>query len=191
MEKNLYIDASHPNETRVVLKSDENIEDYEYEGLKNNLIKNNIYLGKVVRIVPGMQAAFVDVGLDRPGFLHLSDIHTSLIINADDDSAAQTNIRNFLHDGQSILVQVSKDPLAKKGARLTTRITLPAKFLVLTAKEKEVGISQKIENEEKEDEEEDNEGEYEDGEDHNANDEDEDDNDEYYDTRQGERGSVR
>ena len=52
MEKNLYIDASHPNETRVVLKSDENIEDYEYEGLKNNLIKNNIYLGKVSRIEP-------------------------------------------------------------------------------------------------------------------------------------------
>ena len=52
MEKNLYIDASHPNETRVVLKSGENIEDYEYEGLKNNLIKNNIYLGKVSRIEP-------------------------------------------------------------------------------------------------------------------------------------------
>ncbi len=60
MEKNLYIDASHPNETRVVLKSGENIEDYEYEGLKNNLIKNNIYLGKVSRIEPSLQAAFVD-----------------------------------------------------------------------------------------------------------------------------------
>ena len=62
MEKNLYIDASHPNETRVVLKSDNNIEDYEYEGLKNNLIKNNIYLGKVSRIEPSLQAAFVDFG---------------------------------------------------------------------------------------------------------------------------------
>ena len=60
MEKNLYIDASHPNETRVVLKSDDNIEDYEYEGLKNNLIKNNIYLGKVSRIEPSLQAAFID-----------------------------------------------------------------------------------------------------------------------------------
>ena len=58
MEKNLYIDASHPNETRVVLKSEDNIEDYEYEGLKNNLIKNNIYLGKVSRIEPSLQAAF-------------------------------------------------------------------------------------------------------------------------------------
>ena len=62
MEKNLYIDASHPNETRVVLKSDDNIEDYEYEGLKNNLIKNNIYLGKVSRIEPSLQAAFIDFG---------------------------------------------------------------------------------------------------------------------------------
>ena len=76
MEKNLYIDASHPNETRVVLKSDDNIEDYEYEGLKNNLIKNNIYLGKVSRVEPSLQAAFVDFGRDRHGFLSFNDIQS-------------------------------------------------------------------------------------------------------------------
>jgi len=76
MEKNLYIDASHPNETRVVLKSNNNIEDYEYEGLKNNLIKNNIYLGKVSRIEPSLQAAFVDFGRDRHGFLSFNDIQS-------------------------------------------------------------------------------------------------------------------
>ncbi|MDB3895603.1 Rne/Rng family ribonuclease [Candidatus Pelagibacter sp.] len=76
MEKNLYIDASHPNETRVVLKSDDNIEDYEYEGLKNNLIKNNIYLGKVSRIEPSLQAAFIDFGRDRHGFLSFNDIQS-------------------------------------------------------------------------------------------------------------------
>jgi len=76
MEKNLYIDASHPNETRVVLKSGENIEDYEYEGLKNNLIKNNIYLGKVSRIEPSLQAAFVDFGRERHGFLSFNDIQS-------------------------------------------------------------------------------------------------------------------
>jgi ribonuclease E len=76
MEKNLYIDASHPNETRVVLKSNDNIEDYEYEGLKNNLIKNNIYLGKVSRIEPSLQAAFVDFGRDRHGFLSFNDIQS-------------------------------------------------------------------------------------------------------------------
>ena len=76
MEKNLYIDASHPNETRVVLKSNNNIEDYEYEGSKNNLIKNNIYLGKVSRIEPSLQAAFVDFGRERHGFLSFNDIQS-------------------------------------------------------------------------------------------------------------------
>ena len=76
MEKNLYIDASHPNETRVVLKSNNFIEDYEYEGLKNSLIKNNIYLGKVSRIEPSLQAAFVDFGRERHGFLSFNDIQS-------------------------------------------------------------------------------------------------------------------
>ena len=76
MEKNLYIDASHPNETRVVLKSNNNIEDYEYEGLKSNLNKNNIYLGKVSRIEPSLQAAFVDFGRERHGFLSFNDIQS-------------------------------------------------------------------------------------------------------------------
>ncbi len=76
MEKNLYIDATHPNETRVVLKSDNNIEDYEYEGLRNNLIKNNIYLGKVSRIEPSLQAAFIDFGRERHGFLSFNDIQS-------------------------------------------------------------------------------------------------------------------
>ena len=76
MEKKLYIDASHPNETRVVLTSNDKIEDYEYEGLKNSLIKNNIYLGKVSRIEPSLQAAFVDFGRERHGFLPFNDIQS-------------------------------------------------------------------------------------------------------------------
>ena len=76
MEKNLYIDASHPNEIRVVLKTGDNIEDYEYEGLKNNLIKNNIFLGKVSRVEPSLQAAFIDFGRDRHGFLSFNDIQS-------------------------------------------------------------------------------------------------------------------
>ena len=76
MEKELFIDASHPNETRVVLKSGNHIEDYEYEGLKNNLIKNNIYLGKVSRIEPSLQAAFVDFGREKHGFLSFNDIQS-------------------------------------------------------------------------------------------------------------------
>ena len=76
MDKNLYIDASHPNETRIVLKSEDNIEDYEYEGIKNSLIKNNIYLGKVSRIEPSLQAAFVDFGREKHGFLSFNDIQS-------------------------------------------------------------------------------------------------------------------
>ena len=76
MEKNLYIDASHPNETRVVLKSNGSIEDYEYENIKNTLIKNNVYLGKVSRVEPSLQAAFVDFGRERHGFLSFNDIQS-------------------------------------------------------------------------------------------------------------------
>ena len=76
MEKNLYIDASHPNETRVVLKSNNKIEDYEYESINNTLIKNNIYLGKVSRVEPSLQAAFIDFGRERHGFLSLNDIQS-------------------------------------------------------------------------------------------------------------------
>ncbi len=76
MEKNLFIDASNPNETRVVFKQDDKIEDYEYEGLKNNLIKNNIYLGKVSRIEPSLQAAFIDFGREKHGFLSFNDIQS-------------------------------------------------------------------------------------------------------------------
>ena len=76
MEKNLYIAASHPNETRVVLKSNGNIEDYEYESIKSTLIKNNIYLGKVSRVEPSLQAAFIDFGRERHGFLSFNDIQS-------------------------------------------------------------------------------------------------------------------
>ena len=76
MAKNLYIDASHPSETRVVLKANDNIEDYEYESINNTLIKNNIYLGKVSRVEPSLQAAFVDFGRERHGFLSFNDIQS-------------------------------------------------------------------------------------------------------------------
>ena len=76
MEKNLYIDASHPDETRVVLKSDLNIEEYEYENKNKLYLKNNIYLGKVSRVEPSLQAAFVNYGKQRHGFLAFNDIQS-------------------------------------------------------------------------------------------------------------------
>ena len=76
MEKNLYIDASHPDETRVVLKSESHIEEYEYENKNRLYLKNNIYLGKVSRIEPSLQAAFVNYGKERHGFLAFNDIQS-------------------------------------------------------------------------------------------------------------------
>ena len=112
MEKNLYIDASHPNETRVVLKSGENIEDYEYEGLKNNLIKNNIYLGKVSRIEPSLQAAFVDFGRDRHGFLSFNDIQSDYyqIPKADLDKI-EFDIQDDLMQTLKEVFEKEKNPL--------------------------------------------------------------------------------
>ena len=76
MEKNLYIDASHPNETRIVLKSDNSIEEYEFEDKNNLNFKNNIYLGTISRVEPSLQAAFVNYGRDRHGFLAFNDIQS-------------------------------------------------------------------------------------------------------------------
>ena len=112
MEKNLYIDATHPSETRVVLKSGDNIEDYEYEGLKNNLIKNNIYLGKVSRIEPSLQAAFIDFGRERHGFLSFNDIQSDYyqIPNAD--------LEKIKEEEQKAREELSKEVEAKENENI-------------------------------------------------------------------------
>ncbi|MDB3888010.1 Rne/Rng family ribonuclease [Candidatus Pelagibacter sp.] len=112
MEKNLYIDASHPNETRVVLKSDNNIEDYEYEGLKNNLIKNNVYLGKVSRIEPSLQAAFIDFGRDRHGFLSFNDIQSDYY------QIPKSDIEKIKQEEERAREELSKEVEAKEEKNL-------------------------------------------------------------------------
>ena len=133
MEKNLYIDATHPNETRVVLKSDDNIEDYEYESVNNSLIKNNIYLGKVSRIEPSLQAAFIDFGRERHGFLSFNDIQSDYYqipqsdlekIKEEEEKVREELIKEDEKTEQNIIddnnnseennnVNVSQDPLEK------------------------------------------------------------------------------
>ncbi|MDC3071370.1 Rne/Rng family ribonuclease [Candidatus Pelagibacter sp.] len=108
MEKNLYIDASHPNETRVVLKSENNIEDYEYEGVKNNLIKNNIYLGKVSRIEPSLQAAFVDFGRERHGFLSFNDIQSDYY------QIPKSDLEIIKKEEEKVREELSKEVAAKE-----------------------------------------------------------------------------
>ena len=112
MAKNLYIDASHPSETRVVLKNNENIEDYEYESINNTLIKNNIYLGKVSRIEPSLQAAFIDFGRNRHGFLSFNDIQSDYyqipssdleLIKAQEEKAREELIKESEINDQQIM----------------------------------------------------------------------------------------
>ncbi len=127
MSKNLYIDASHPNETRVVLKNENHIEDYEYESINNKLIKNNIYLGKVSRIEPSLQAAFVDFGRERHGFLSFNDIQSDYYQIPQSDlekikeeeekvreelSKESENIENQILDGEEEIK--IEDPVEKK-----------------------------------------------------------------------------
>ncbi len=112
MEKNLYIDASHPSETRVVLKSENGIEDYEYEGLKNNLIKNNIYLGKVSRIEPSLQAAFIDFGRERHGFLSFNDIQSDYY------QIPQSDLQIIKEQEEKAREELSKEVVAKEEENL-------------------------------------------------------------------------
>jgi len=103
MQKNLYIDASHPNETRVVLKNESHIEDYEYESINNTLIKNNIYLGKVSRIEPSLQAAFVDFGRERHGFLSFNDIQSDYY------QLPQSDLEKIKEEEQKVREELSKE----------------------------------------------------------------------------------
>jgi len=103
MPKNLYIDASHPNETRVVLKNESHIEDYEYESINNTLIKNNIYLGKVSRIEPSLQAAFVDFGRERHGFLSFNDIQSDYY------QLPQSDLEKIKEEEQKVREELSKE----------------------------------------------------------------------------------
>ena len=108
MSKNLYIDASHPNETRVVLKSNGNIEDYEYESLKNTLVKNNIYLGKVSRVEPSLQAAFIDFGKERHGFLSFNDIQSDYY------QIPKSDLEIIKKEEEKVREELSKEVAAKE-----------------------------------------------------------------------------
>jgi ribonuclease G len=108
---------------------------------------SNIYKGKVSRVLPGMQAAFIDIGLDRTAFLHATDIIARGLVDSELDTPKPESVRQLVSEGDEILVQVLKDPLGTKGARLTTYVTLPSRFLVYLPNGRGIGISSKIESE--------------------------------------------
>jgi ribonuclease G len=130
-----------PQETRVALVNHGEVQELLIERSQNRGIVGNVYLGKVIRVLPGMQSAFVDIGMEKSAFIHIADIY-----NAQDQP-----IEKIVFDGQTILVQVLKDPLGTKGARLTSHISIAGRNLVylpLDAKMGQIGISQRITNEE-------------------------------------------
>jgi len=143
-----------PQETRVAIVENGVLQELHIERSDAKGIVGNIYKGKVVRVLPGMQAAFVEIGLERTAFLHARDARPMLITGEDcvdktppdteSKSAGERPINELVHEGQSILVQVVKDPIGSKGARLTTEISIPSRYLVYLPHSKVVGISQRI-----------------------------------------------
>ncbi len=138
-----------PSESRVALIENGILQEIHIERHTKKGLVGNIYKGKVSRVLPGMQAAFVDIGLDKAAFLHASDIavYDELAEELKSSSFEKKDIRELVREGQSIVVQVVKDPIGTKGARLTTDITLPSRYLVFMPSVTHVGISQKIEEE--------------------------------------------
>ncbi len=154
-------------ETRVALVESEVLVELYVERSSEQGITGNIYKGRVVRVLPGMQAAFVDIGLEKAAFLYVSDVHQDfddleVLMGARDDDGngispgeeeevlnldTPFHIEDLLHEGQDILVQVSKEPLGTKGARITSHISLPGRHLVLMPMVDHLGVSRRIENE--------------------------------------------
>lgn len=126
-----------PMETRVAVIENGMPQDIYVERTTRRGIVGNIYNGRVVRVLPGMQAAFVDIGIERAAFIHVAEVVPP---GSDEQSIAQV-----LREGQSLLVQVTKDPIGSKGARLTTHLSIPSRYLVLMPDNHHIGVSQRIE----------------------------------------------
>ncbi|MCW8901081.1 MAG: ribonuclease G [Gammaproteobacteria bacterium] len=145
MSEELLINVT-PQETRVAYVENGVLQEVHIERERKRGLVGNIYKGKVVRVLPGMQAAFLEVGLDRTAFLHVSDIAQPNGKNGDGGEPSDI-IMELLREGQELMVQVVKDPMGTKGARLTTQISFPSRYLVYMPGISHVGISQRIEDE--------------------------------------------
>ncbi|HMA00434.1 MAG TPA: ribonuclease G [Steroidobacteraceae bacterium] len=146
MTTEILINASS-HEARAAVVENGVLQEVFLERASRRGLISNIYKGRVSRVLPGMQAAFIEIGLERTAFLHASDILDSRHIETGIEPPRSENIRALVAEGNEILVQVVKDPLGTKGARLTTYITLPSRYLVYMPQSRGVGISARIENE--------------------------------------------
>ena len=139
-----------PQETRVAVVDNGVLQEVHIERSQKRGLVGNIFKGRVSRVLPGMQAAFIDIGLERTGFLHSSDIvanNSKYDIEKQELEQIQP-IESIIHEGEEILVQVVKDPIGSKGARLTTRLSIPSRYIVFMPDYSTIGISQRIEVEE-------------------------------------------
>lgn len=139
MSEEILINVTPP-ETRVAVIENGVLQELVIERSRQRGLVGNIYKGEVCRVLPGMQAAFVDIGLARAAFLHLSDL-----CSKDLEKKGSANIEHYLHEGQHIVVQVTKDPIGSKGARLTTEISIPSRYQVYMPYSGNCGVSQRIE----------------------------------------------
>lgn len=145
MSKKILINAVDSEECRIASVIDNKLEEFQIESAAREITQGNVYKGIVTRIEPSLQAAFVDYGVERHGFLQLHEIHSDYF---QDNHAMDRSIRHKVKRGQELVVQVVKDPIMKKGAMLTTFISLAGRYLVLMPGSKNRGISRKIETEE-------------------------------------------
>ncbi len=137
-----------PRETRVAVVENGVLQEIYIERTRKRGLVGNIYKGRVVRVLPGMEAAFVDVGLERAAFLHVSDIQASVAAEeVPRPLERNASITELVREGQELMVQVVKDPIGTKGARLTTHVTIPSRYLVYLPSSDTVGVSVKIEDE--------------------------------------------
>jgi ribonuclease G len=148
MQQDILINWS-PQETRVAVVEYGAVQELHVERTLERGLVGNVYLGKVVRVLPGMQSAFIDIGLERAAFLHVADLMSSINSrHADADGAATLMapqpIEKQLFEGQAMMVQVLKDPIGTKGARLTAQVSIAGRLLVFLPQDNHIGVSQKI-----------------------------------------------
>ncbi|MFO1333906.1 MAG: ribonuclease G [Piscinibacter sp.] len=132
-----------PQETRVAIVENGAVQELHIERALERGLVGNIYMGRVARVLPGMQSAFVDIGLERAAFLHVADVHAAGA-PARGENAQQVPIERLVFEGQTLMVQVIKDAIGTKGARLSTQISIAGRLLVFLPQDDHIGISQKI-----------------------------------------------
>jgi ribonuclease G len=150
MSKEILADVDR-DQIRIGVLEDRQLVEYYVEKTYEERVTGNIYKGKVANVLPGMQAAFVDIGLGKNAFLYVGDLNTYYLGSEDADaidSLRKTSIKDILRVGQDVLVQVVKEPIGTKGARVSTNITLPGRYLVLMPTVDYIGISRRIGKEE-------------------------------------------